>query len=136
MQKIVMMKFRMTVLNKRSCPTSKHKKKLCIVALDDVVLLLQQKANIEEAMSHGLTIDAVCKYRNIATVQPLQTYILVSTDIVSLRFTYLVYSIHSMLLSPVDRLIYKVNHAMITNLMYSKTLTTYNHVCLVDTYSR
>ena len=76
--------------------------KEAIVALEDVVLLLQHKGNIEEAMSLGLTIDSVCKCRNAATVQPLQTYILVSTDIVSLRVTYLVYSIHSMLLSPAN----------------------------------
>ena len=103
--------------------------KEAIVALDDVEL--QQKGNIEEAMSLGLTTDVVCKCRNAATVQPLQTYILVSTEILSLRLTYLVYSIHSILLSPANRLC-KLNHA-ITNLMCSKTFDNIQS-CMLGRY--
>ena len=43
--------------------------KEAIVALEDVVIFLQHKGNIEEAMSLGSTIDDICMHRNHAAVQ-------------------------------------------------------------------
>ena len=40
-----------------------------IVALEDVILFLQQKGNLEEAVSLGSTIDAICKSKNALMVQ-------------------------------------------------------------------
>ena len=49
-------------------PCTKSNKE-AIVALEDIVLILQQKRNTQEAMSLGSIIDSVCKCRNASTVQ-------------------------------------------------------------------
>ena len=43
--------------------------KEAIVALEDILLFLQQKGNTQEVMSLGSIIDSVCKCRNASTVQ-------------------------------------------------------------------
>ena len=49
-KKTVMMKLRMIVLNKRSCPALNHTKTEAIVAPEDIVLFLQQKACAEVSL--------------------------------------------------------------------------------------